>query len=63
MKSHRNFFDDLFKKLNLQTWEDWYRVKYKDIADIGGKLILGYFGDSHIEALQAIYPGSIFLRL
>lgn len=54
---HRDFFDALFKHLNLKSWEDWYQVSHKDIEEYGGSgLLSGYYHNSSVFALTTIYP-------
>jgi len=51
----RELFDEIGKKLNVKTWEDWYKVNSKDVKDLSPTL-LSYFGGSLNDALMAVYP-------
>lgn len=54
---HRKYFDWISEELMIETQEDWYGVRYKDITERGGVAVLQqFYGDSHITALKEIYP-------
>ena len=55
-KSHRIFFENLSKELKLSNWEDWYKVKRKDIESKGVHPVLVHYDNSHIEALIQLFP-------
>lgn len=56
-QSQRHFFDNLAKKLRIQTPADWYRVTLGDIKHNNGGWILNQSNKfSHIFALQQSYP-------
>jgi len=52
---HREFFDNLGKKLHIKRWEDWYGVKHSEITDNGGHSIISHYGNSFIKALMTVY--------
>eukprot|EP01114_Cavostelium_apophysatum_P015052 TRINITY_DN4029_c1_g1_i1.p1 TRINITY_DN4029_c1_g1~~TRINITY_DN4029_c1_g1_i1.p1 ORF type:complete len:534 (-),score=127.16 TRINITY_DN4029_c1_g1_i1:1284-2885(-) len=56
LSNQREFMDQLAKKLNVQKWEDWYKVTYSDIVDNGGKVISRLYGHSHIKTITTVYP-------
>lgn len=35
IEAQREFFDKLAQKLNVNTFEDWYKVKYDDVVENG----------------------------
>eukprot|EP01114_Cavostelium_apophysatum_P017418 TRINITY_DN5168_c0_g2_i1.p1 TRINITY_DN5168_c0_g2~~TRINITY_DN5168_c0_g2_i1.p1 ORF type:complete len:407 (-),score=50.27 TRINITY_DN5168_c0_g2_i1:303-1523(-) len=54
---HVLFFDELARKLNITSWEEWYKVTNHDVKFHGGRALLRYYeGDSHIKALMSAYP-------
>lgn len=36
----REFFEDIKKKLTINSWNDWYKVDIKEVIEMGGKSIL-----------------------
>jgi hypothetical protein len=48
-------FDDLYKRLKLQSFDDWYSVRRNQIAELGGGGILKRHKTLQ-QALEAIYP-------
>jgi hypothetical protein len=53
----REFFDWLFKELEMDDMEDWYSVESKDINERGGTGFLStYYSDSPSSALMTVYP-------
>eukprot|EP01114_Cavostelium_apophysatum_P017295 TRINITY_DN5106_c0_g1_i2.p1 TRINITY_DN5106_c0_g1~~TRINITY_DN5106_c0_g1_i2.p1 ORF type:complete len:690 (-),score=185.35 TRINITY_DN5106_c0_g1_i2:125-2194(-) len=51
------FFDELAKKLEIKSWEDWYRVTSPSITPFGGTAILAkFFGQSLSTAITKLYP-------
>eukprot|EP01114_Cavostelium_apophysatum_P016562 TRINITY_DN4740_c0_g1_i1.p1 TRINITY_DN4740_c0_g1~~TRINITY_DN4740_c0_g1_i1.p1 ORF type:complete len:576 (-),score=130.33 TRINITY_DN4740_c0_g1_i1:21-1748(-) len=55
--SHREFFDKLYKHLNLQHWTDWYQVSAMEIArNGGGQLLNAHYGGSPMVAIMKAYP-------
>ena len=56
-ESRRNFFDWASQRLKVSKMEDWYSIKRKQIADLGGYGLLNkYYKDSLILALKDVYP-------
>lgn len=56
-RNHRLFFDHLAKHLQLNNWEDWYKVHLKEVKEYGGGgLLREYYKDSLPAALRKIYP-------
>lgn len=56
-KNHRKFFDEVEKRMNLKSWEDWYQIKFSDVEFHGGApLLFEYYGNSLVKALLKIYP-------
>lgn len=58
LKIQRKFFDELSTKLHINTMEDWYSIKEKQVIDLGGKDLLDIYHGSLYESLVAVYPGS-----
>eukprot|EP01027_Heterolobosea_sp_BB2_P012233 GEZU01017744.1.p1 GENE.GEZU01017744.1~~GEZU01017744.1.p1 ORF type:complete len:473 (-),score=59.32 GEZU01017744.1:360-1778(-) len=57
VKAHRQFFDEISKRLNITQFEDWYRVRLKDVYALGGaSLLKNYYSSSLSAALAAAYP-------
>jgi len=52
----RRFFEELGKKLNIKSLEDWYNLTYKDLVKYGGGTILRQYANSPIRTLKTIYP-------
>ena len=51
------FMDDLYKKLDLKSLDDWLKITRKLIIRNGGKsLILTYYSNDLKKLLQSIYP-------
>lgn len=44
-EEYRQFFENLAKSLQINTWQDWYRVKATSISKGGGKQLLKSAGD------------------
>lgn len=64
-----DFFNDLGKKLNFTTWEDWYQIKKQHIQEVialicfflnkqhgGSHMLLQLFDDNHIKAVTSVFP-------
>lgn len=54
--SHKLFFEKISKELGLKTWQDWYKVKRRDLESKGALPVLVYYDNSHIEALVTLFP-------
>ena len=52
----KNFFDNLYNKLNFKTWKDWYKLKNKTIIENGGNSILQKNSGSLFFLLKRLYP-------
>ena len=48
----RLYFDELSKKLGLKNKEDWYKVKFQDLTDLGAGPLLVHFGGSLIKSVK-----------
>lgn len=54
--NQRKFFDELGKKVGIQTLDDWYdKISKKVVMDHGGS-ILRHFSNSPMIALMKVYP-------
>eukprot|EP01114_Cavostelium_apophysatum_P017116 TRINITY_DN5009_c0_g1_i1.p1 TRINITY_DN5009_c0_g1~~TRINITY_DN5009_c0_g1_i1.p1 ORF type:complete len:369 (+),score=89.22 TRINITY_DN5009_c0_g1_i1:167-1273(+) len=56
---HRNnkevyLFDNIAKRLGIEHWEDWYRVRHSEISEYGA--VLQNYGFSVKNALMSVYP-------
>lgn len=51
MSHQRQFFDELAKKLEIKTYEDWYNVEQKNLQNMGGYGLLNRYNKSLIRAL------------
>lgn len=58
VKNQRLFFEDLAKKFNIKTHQDWLQVRHADIVDHGGRGLMKLFDESPLRALASAYPGS-----
>lgn len=56
MTNQRNFFEKLAKQFNIKHWTDWYNVSREDIQRNGGSGLLNHYANSHLQALEAIFP-------
>eukprot|EP01114_Cavostelium_apophysatum_P007737 TRINITY_DN1990_c0_g1_i5.p1 TRINITY_DN1990_c0_g1~~TRINITY_DN1990_c0_g1_i5.p1 ORF type:complete len:848 (+),score=203.21 TRINITY_DN1990_c0_g1_i5:93-2636(+) len=54
--NQRKYFDKIGKELNIKHWEDWYLVTREQVFKNAGFTILRYYGDSLMNALEAVYP-------
>ncbi len=53
----RQIFDDVARKMGIQKFEDWYKVKVSDLQKFGGySIIHGYYACSISKALVKMYP-------
>lgn len=58
IENRREFFDWAFKKLELLSMEDWYKVKLRQLEELGiGNMLTKQYSSSLIKALLHIYPG------
>eukprot|EP01114_Cavostelium_apophysatum_P019714 TRINITY_DN6425_c1_g1_i1.p1 TRINITY_DN6425_c1_g1~~TRINITY_DN6425_c1_g1_i1.p1 ORF type:complete len:331 (-),score=44.33 TRINITY_DN6425_c1_g1_i1:81-1073(-) len=57
LANRRQFFDDLFKDLKLESCQDWYGVKCSEVYKRGGGgMFFEYYRASLAKALPALYP-------
>src|SRR3954453_24254129 len=55
--NRRQYFDWLSRELDIQHFEDWYRVKVVEIkSKQGAHGMLSYYSDSLTKALVDVYP-------
>eukprot|EP01114_Cavostelium_apophysatum_P021704 TRINITY_DN7644_c0_g1_i1.p1 TRINITY_DN7644_c0_g1~~TRINITY_DN7644_c0_g1_i1.p1 ORF type:complete len:421 (-),score=51.35 TRINITY_DN7644_c0_g1_i1:63-1325(-) len=55
--NQKAFFDDLFRSLNYENWQDWYKIRGSDIAAHGGGgLLTHHYAGSPVKALTSVYP-------
>lgn len=60
-KKQREYFDLFWKQVELRNFDDWYSIRYKDLAKFIGDISLSsivkrYYGGSLSEAIKALYP-------
>jgi len=59
---HKEFFDQLGKKLKVQNLDDWYQLGVKTVSREGGKSILLFYSggtvsrEGLLKALSTVYP-------
>jgi len=53
--NQRDFFDDLAKKLNLEHWQDYYRIRSTEVEENGGKTLLSMYKNVQ-RAIESAYP-------
>jgi hypothetical protein len=51
-KNQRIIFDEIYKILNLKSWEDWYRINPLVIQEKGGDKVLPYYHYSYPNAVM-----------
>lgn len=57
MNNQRRFMDWIGKELNVQNYQDWYKVKTSDILNRGGySLLTNFYEGSLRKAILTIYP-------
>lgn len=62
-KNRRKFMDDLAHKLGLQSLDDYYNLRQRDVLDNGGDgMIVKYYDTSIYKCLRDIYPEKIWDR-
>jgi hypothetical protein len=58
MENHKNFLDEIAKKLNIKTPSDWGKVTYDYFCGSGGSTLLNtYYNGSLFTCLQSVYKG------
>lgn len=61
IENQREFFDEIYKQLNLSKMDDWYKISKEDIYNFGGKgLLEKTFSNSLFSALSNVYPHHSF---
>lgn len=58
-QNQRDFLNRMAKKYEISHWNDWYRVKQRNIEESGGRGLLKMYGGSHISAIMSNFPGSL----
>lgn len=43
-------------QLNYKTLDDWYLVKASDIREYGGRGLLNFYKNSHINTVCSVFP-------
>jgi hypothetical protein len=57
LNNQKLFFDSLALKLNINTFEDWYSIRFSDVTFQGGDgLLHQYYNNSLSKALLTVYP-------
>src|SRR5689334_18500289 len=56
IKNSRKFMDNLGKKLEYKSIEDWYKIKEKDIQDNQGGTLLKKYNNTISKLIESIYP-------
>ena len=54
--NQKKFLDTSAKKLKISSSDDWYKVKAKDLIELGGRGLLQRYGDSLIQLVKTLYP-------
>ena len=55
-KSQRNFLDWAGTTLNVKKMEDWYKIQFKDIVQLGGKPLLYNYNNNVSEMIPSLFP-------
>lgn len=56
-KDHRQFFDELARKLEIKKWEDWYNITYDDVKhNPNGSAVLSHYNYNAAKAVMNVYP-------
>ena len=55
-ENQKNFMDDLFLKLKLNSLDDWLKISRKKIAKYGGHSLLIYYSNDMKKLLSSVYP-------
>ena len=56
IEKQRNFLDKLFIRLNLNSLDDWHKVKNKTIILNDGHKLLRIYGGDKLKLFKTIYP-------
>ena len=47
---------ELEQKLEIKNLDDWYSIKYEDVENNGGRMLLQQYEDSLTKMLLSFYP-------
>lgn len=53
----REFLEDVYKELNLKTWQDWYSVNASELVRLGGSELLHLHNRSISLCVSRNFPG------
>jgi hypothetical protein len=56
LANQRAFLDDLYKKMNMTSMDDWYKVSGADLEKHGGRALVTKYNDSIMRMLKTVYP-------
>lgn len=56
LNHQRKFFEEVAKKLNIKTKDDWYRINSEDLHSAGAQGVLLHYKNSLYDALRNLYP-------
>ena len=56
IEKQKNFMDNLFNLFNLKSFDDWNKIKEKEIKLYGGKELLEIYQQNKLKLLTTIYP-------
>jgi hypothetical protein len=48
--------EDIGSQLGVKSLEDWYNIKYRDVVQKGGKVVINHYKSSLYKMLQSLYP-------
>ncbi len=54
-ENQREYMDSLGRKLGYQTMEDWYKITWEEMYNLGGSGLLKKHG-SRLKLLKSVYP-------
>jgi hypothetical protein len=54
IEHQRDFLKWMEKERNIQTPEDWYKIRLNDFRDLGGSSLVLKYGHSYIKCLQTV---------
>ena len=55
-ENQNKYINWLSKELNINKYEDWYNVTYKDFVNNNGKSLLAIYNHSHIKLITSLFP-------
>ncbi len=56
LSNQRSFLDEIAKKLNIRTQDDWYKVTSTTLQQCGAVALLEKYHKSPSALLSAVYP-------